>query len=379
MTRKIFSPYELGKLKLANRIAMAPMTRSRTSQPGDVPNEIMATYYSQRANAGLIVSEGTPISAVGRGYSLTPGIYTPEHIAGWRKTTDAVHQAGSAMFVQLWHVGRRSHSVISGETPVSASALKDPDKVFGPRPDGEYDMIETETPRAMTLEDIQNTIADYVQAAHNAIEAGFDGVEIHAAHGYLLESFLRLASNQRDDDYGGSQENRMRFLLEVLSAVSDAIGAHRVAVRLSPFVIEGFADPDPEIVEITLKILEKLSPMGLAYVHFSEHISRFETVPESFRIAARAAYPNPIMVAGKLTLEGAEDLLEKGYADMVAFGTPYVTNPDLVQRFKNGWPLTDFDADARLTLYGGGSEGYTDYAPYDPSVSERSGAPELVG
>lgn len=372
MTRKIFSPYALGKLKLSNRIAMAPMTRSRTSQPGDVPNEIMATYYSQRANAGLIVSEGTPISKVGRGYSLTPGIYTAEHIAGWRKTTDAVHKAGSSIFVQLWHVGRRSHSVISGETPVSASAVKDPDKVFGPRPDGVYDMIETEAPRAMSIEDIQNTIADYVQAAHNAIEAGFDGVEIHAAHGYLLESFLRLASNKREDAYGGSQENRMRFLLEVLTAVSDAIGADRVAVRLSPYVIEGFAEPDPEIVDITLKILEKMSTMGLAYVHFSEHISRYEVVPESFRIAARACYPNPIMVAGKLTLESAEQLLEMGYADMVAFGTPYVTNPDLVQRFENGWPLAEFDADARLTLYGGGGEGYIDYAPYNPSTPELS-------
>lgn len=379
MTRKIFSPYTLGELELANRIAMAPMTRSRTSQPGDVPNDTMAAYYSQRANAGLIVSEGTPISAVGRGYSMTPGIYTPEHIEGWKKTTKAVHDAGSSIFVQLWHVGRRSHSVISGETPVSASAMKDPDKVFGPTPEGTFDMIETETPREMTVEDIQATIADYVQTAHNAIEAGFDGVEIHAAHGYLLDGFLRLASNQRNDMYGGSQENRMRFVLEVLTAVSDAIGAHRVAVRLSPYVIEGFADPDPEIVEITLKLLEKLAPMGLAYVHFSERISRYEIVPESFRIEARARYPRPIMVAGKLSLESAEELLEKGYVDMVAFGTPYVTNPDLVQRFKNGWPLAEFDADARLTLYGGGAEGYSDYPPYAPtqSAGEKS-QPELV-
>lgn len=374
MTRKIFAPYTLGKLELTNRIAMAPMTRSRTSQPGDVPNDIMAKYYSQRANAGLIVSEGTPISAVGRGYSMTPGIYTPEHIEGWKKTTRAVHEAGSSMFVQLWHVGRRSHSVISGETPVSASAVKDPDKVFGPTPDGTYDMIETETPREMSVADIQATIADYVQTAHNAIEAGFDGVEIHAAHGYLLDGFMRLASNQRDDIYGGSQENRMRFPLEVLTAVSEAIGADRVAVRLSPYVIEGFADPDPEIVEITLKLLEKLAPLGLAYVHFSEHISRYETVPESFRIAARARYPHPIMVAGKLTLESAGELLEKGYADMVAFGTPYVTNPDLVQRFENGWPLAEFDADARLTLYGGGAEGYCDYPPYVPSADTAEDA-----
>lgn len=379
MTRKIFSPHALGDLKLTNRIAMAPMTRSRTSQPGDVPNETMATYYSQRANAGLIVSEGTPISAVGRGYSMTPGIYTQAHIDGWRKTTDAVHAAGSSIFVQLWHVGRRSHSVISGSTPVAASAVKDPDKVFGPTPEGTFDMIETEQPREMTLADIQATIADYVRAARNAIAAGFDGVEIHAAHGYLLDGFLRLASNQREDQYGGSQDNRMRFPLEVLTAVSEAIGANRVAVRLSPYVIEGFADPDPEIVEVTLKLLEKLAPMGLAYVHFSEHISRYETVPENFRIEARARYPHPIMVAGKLTLESAENLLAKGYVDMVAFGTPYVTNPDLVQRFKNGWPLAEFDADARLTLYGGGVEGYCDYPPYTPPMAASEEAkPELA-
>jgi N-ethylmaleimide reductase len=379
MTRKIFSPHTLGDLKLTNRIAMAPMTRSRTSQPGDVPNETMATYYSQRANAGLIVSEGTPISAVGRGYSMTPGIYTQAHIDGWRKTTDAVHAAGSSIFVQLWHVGRRSHSVISGSTPVAASAVKDPDKVFGPTPEGTFDMIETEQPREMTLADIQATIADYVRAARNAIAAGFDGVEIHAAHGYLLDGFLRLASNQREDQYGGSQDNRMRFPLEVLTAVSEAIGANRVAVRLSPYVIEGFADPDPEIVEVTLKLLEKLAPMRLAYVHFSEHISRYETVPENFRIEARARYPHPIMVAGKLTLESAENLLAKGYVDMVAFGTPYVTNPDLAQRVKTGWPLAEFDADARLTLYGGGVEGYCDYPPYTPPMAASEEAkPELA-
>ncbi|WCE32119.1 alkene reductase [Vibrio sp. SCSIO 43137] len=361
----LFTPFKSGDLALENRIAMAPMTRSRTTQPGDVPNEMMATYYSQRATAGLIVTEGAPISAVGRGYSMTPGIYTKEHIQGWKKVTDAVHQAGSKIFIQLWHVGRRSHSVISGEQPVSASAIKVPDQVFGPLPEGGFGMIETETPREMSLQDIENTKADFVQAARNAMEAGFDGVEIHAAHGYLFDTFMRLESNQRQDQYGGSQENRMRFMLETLQAVSDDIGSNKVAVRVSPHVIEGFANEDAEIVDTTLKALERMAAMKLAYVHFSERISRYVEVPESFRKQVREVYPNPVMVAGKLTVESAQQLLQKGYCDFAAFGTPYVTNPDLVERFKNNWPLADFDADARLTLYGGNEQGFIDYPAYE--------------
>jgi len=351
-------------LQAKNRVAMAPMTRSRTTQPGDVPNQMMATYYRQRANAGLIVTEGAPISAVGRGYSMTPGIYTQAHIDGWKKVTQAIHEEGGKVLIQLWHVGRRSHSTISGEQPLAPSAIKVPDQVFGPLPEGGFGMIETEQPKAMTQDDINNTIADFVQAAKNAVEAGFDGIEIHAAHGYLLDTFMRIESNQRSDQYGGSQENRMRFLLETLQAVSAAIGSNKVAVRLSPHVIEGFADEDPEIVELTLKALKKMAEMNLAYVHFSENISRYVEAPESFRQQVREVYPNPIMIAGKQTKQSAQQLLEKNYADMVAFGTPYVTNPDLVARFKNDWPLTEFDPDARLTLYGGGEKGFIDYPTY---------------
>ncbi|WED23645.1 alkene reductase [Vibrio sp. JC009] len=360
----LFDSFKSGDFAVENRIAMAPMTRSRTSQPGDVPNDIMATYYEQRATAGLIVTEGAPISAVGRGYSMTPGIYTKEHIEGWKKVTKAVHDKGSKIFIQLWHVGRRSHSSISGEQPFAPSAIKVPDQVFGPLEEGGFGMIETETPRAMTLQDIENTIADFVQAARNAVEAGFDGVEIHAAHGYLFDTFMRLESNQRQDQYGGSQENRMRFMLETLQAVSDEIGSDKVAVRVSPHVIEGFAEEDPEIVDVTLKALEKMAPMNLAYVHFSERISRYVEVPESFRKQVREVYPKPVMIAGKLTAELAEEWLEKGYCDFAAFGTPFVTNPDLVERFKKGWPLAEFDADARLTLYGGDEKGFIDYPAY---------------
>ncbi|AFJ45161.1 alkene reductase [Shimwellia blattae] len=361
MSHDLFSNVSLGSLPLANRIVMAPMTRSRTSQPGDVPNAMMATYYQQRANAGLIISEGTPISAVARGYSMTPGIYTREHIEGWKQVTKAVHDAGSKIFVQLWHVGRRSHASIAGQQPVAPSAQKDPDKVFGPLPQGGFGMIETDMPRAMSQQDIDDTIRDFVQAARNAMEAGFDGVEIHAAHGYLFDTFLHQSSNLRTDNYGGSQQNRVRFLTETLQAVCDAIGSEKVAVRLSPHVIEGFADPDPEIVDVVLLALAQMAPMNLAYVHFSENISRFTAVPEHFRQQVRAVYPGTIMVAGKLTKAHAEQMLARGYADLFAFGTPYVSNPDLAIRLRNNWPLADFDADARLTLYGGDEHGYTDY------------------
>lgn len=360
----MFNVFKGHALKTYNRIAMAPMTRSRTSQPGDVPNEMMATYYRQRASAGLIVTEGAPVSAVGRGYSMTPGIYTEEHIEGWRKVTQAVHEEGGKIFIQLWHVGRRSHSSISGEQPLAPSAIKVPDQVFGPLPEGGFGMIETEMPREMTIQDIESTIADFVQAAKNSIEAGFDGVEIHAAHGYLFDTFMRLESNQRQDQYGGSQENRLRFLVETLQAVVNEIGGDKVAVRVSPHVIEGFADEDPEIIDVVLKALERMKPMNLAYVHFSERISRYVDVPETFRHQVREVYPNPIMIAGKLTKQSAQQLLDKQYADFVAFGTPFVTNPDLVERLNHDLPLAEFDADARLTLYGGGSEGYIDYPTY---------------
>ena len=357
----LFNEFNFAGFQVKNRIAMAPMTRSRTSQPGDLPNEMMATYYQQRATAGLIISEGAPISKVGRGYSMTPGIYTQAQIEGWKKTTQAVHQQGGKIFIQLWHVGRRSHEIIAGEPIVSASAIKEADQVFGPLPEGGFGMIETSVPRALTIEEIQSTIADFVQAAKNAMEAGFDGVELHGAHGYLIDQFMHIASNQRDDQYGGSQENRMRFLVETVQAVVDAIGGDRVAIRLSPHVTEGYAQEDPELVELTLKALHKLAPMNLAYVHFSENIANYVEAPESFRQEVRRIYPNPIMVAGKLNKQTAQGLLEKNYADLVAFGTPFVTNPDFVYRLEKDIPLAEFDADARLTLYGGDAKGYIDY------------------
>jgi len=361
----LFNQFDFAGFNTTNRIVMAPMTRSRTSQPGDIPNDMMATYYKQRATAGLIITEGAPISTVARGYSMTPGIYSQEQIEGWKKTTQAVHEVGGKIFIQLWHVGRRSHETITGEPIVSASAIKEADQVFGPLSEGGFGMIETSVPRAMSIDDIQNTIQDFVQAAKNAMQAGFDGIEIHGAHGYLLDQFMHIASNQRDDMYGGSQENRMRFLVETVQAIVDEIGGDRVAIRLSPHVTEGYEQEDPELIELTLKTLQKLAPMNLAYVHFSENIANYVEVPEQFRQQVRRIYPNPIMVAGKLNKEIAQDLLAKNYADLVAFGTPFVTNPDFVSRLEKNIDLAEFDADARLTLYGGDEKGYTDYPVVD--------------
>jgi N-ethylmaleimide reductase len=361
----LFDHYTLGPLTLNNRVVMAPMTRSRSSQPGNVPNALMAEYYRQRSDAGLIITEGTPVSPQGRGYSMTPGIYSPEQIAGWRLVTDAVHAAGSKIFTQLWHVGRRSHSSISGHQPMAASAIKVPDQVYGPLPDGGFGMVETDPPKAMSKTDIDNTIADFVQAAKNAIAAGFDGVEIHGAHGYLFDNFMRQASNQRDDEYGGSMENRYRFLLETLNAVAQAIGSDKVGVRLSPHVHEG-GTADEEMPQLTLQALRAMASLNLAYVHFSENIADHDEVPEEFRRQARAIYPGTIMVAGKKTKAIAENLLQQELVDLVAFGTPYVSNPDYATRLQNDWPITEFDADARLTLYGGGAEGYTDYQKHQP-------------
>ncbi|CAM3803783.1 alkene reductase [Parendozoicomonas haliclonae] len=368
MTQTLFQRFEHNGFAVNNRIAMAPMTRSRT-ETGDVPGQMVANYYGQRAGAGLIITEGAPISAVGRGYSMTPGIYTPEQVAGWKQVTKPVHDKGGKIFIQLWHVGRRSHSSITGGIqPVSASDVKHADKVFGPLPEGGFGMVETEQPRALTVEEIKATVNDFVVAARNAIEAGFDGVEIHGAHGYLLDQFLRISSNQRTDQYGGSQDNRMRFLVEVMEAVAAEIGGHRTAIRLSPFVTEGYADEaeDPEITALTLKVLKALAPLQLAYVHFSENISRYTEMPDTYRQQVRDIYPHPIMVAGKYTQASGEAMLNAGYADMVAYGQPFITNPDLVYRMANNLPLNPVDYDAHATFYGGDERGYTDYPALEP-------------
>lgn len=358
---KLFEHTQLKHLALQNRVVMAPMTRARTSQPGNIPNPMMATYYQQRASAGLIISEATQISDDAQGYSFTPGVYTDEQVAGWKPVTRAVKAQGAAMFCQLWHVGRVSHPTFhNGELPIAPSALAPVDtKVWIADEQGKGNMVDCAEPRAMTQADIDRVIQNFAYSAKRAIEAGFDGVEIHGGNGYLIDQFLRTNSNHRSDNYGGSRENRLRFLLEVVEAVCTEIGADKVGVRLAPFIT--FKDMNcPDIVPTILEASKQLQARDIAYLHLSEaDWDDAPVIPESFRIELRERFTNTIIVAGSYTQARAEAVLDKGYADLVAFGRPFVANPDLVSRLKNHQPLSNLDG---ATLFGGDHHGYTDYA-----------------
>ncbi|MCU8392487.1 alkene reductase [Vibrio vulnificus] len=357
---KLFEPTQLKHLDLQNRVVMAPMTRARTSQPGNIPNAMMATYYKQRASAGLIISEATQISDDSQGYSFTPGVYTDEQVAGWKSVTQAVKSLGAAMFCQLWHVGRVSHPVFQkGEQPIAPSALAPVEtKVWIADEQGNGNMVDCVEPRAMSQDDIDRVVSDFAYAAKRAIEAGFDGVEIHGGNGYLIDQFLRTNSNHRADQYGGSRENRIRFLLQVVDAVSQAIGADKVGVRLAPFIT--FKDMNcPDIVPTILEASKQLQARDIAYLHLSEaDWEDAPEIPESFRIELREYFTNAIIVAGSYTQARADEVLKKGYADLVAFGRPFVSNPDLVARLKHQQPLAELDG---ATLFGGDERGYTDY------------------
>ncbi|AXE33062.1 alkene reductase [Chromobacterium phragmitis] len=358
----LFSPLQTGALRLPSRIAMAPMTRCRTDQPGDIPNAMMARYYAQRASAGLIISEATQISRQGQGYSFTPGIYSPAQIDGWRQVTNAVRQAGGRMVLQLWHVGRMSHPVFhDGAAPVAPSAIAPDAQVWVADEKGAGRMADCPTPRALETAEIAGIVDDYRQAARNAMAAGFDGVEIHAANGYLIDQFLRSTSNLRTDAYGGSLENRLRFLMEASSAVADEIGAERVGVRLAPY-ITARGMHCPEIVPAILEAAGRLDALGIAYLHLSE--ADWDDAPQvddDFRRALRARFSRAIIVAGRYDQARGETLLASGLADMIAFGRPFIANPDLPARLAHGWPLADFDPSA---LFGGDGRGYDDYPHY---------------
>jgi len=356
----LFTPTVVAGHTLAHRVVMAPMTRARSTQPGDIPNAMNARYYAQRASAALIVTEATQISPQGKGYSFTPGIYSPEQVAGWRLATDAVHAAGGRIFAQLWHVGRMSHPDFhDGQLPVAPSAVAFDGQIWKVDPDtGAGAMVASPTPRALAPEEIAGVIADFRRAARNAMEAGFDGVEIHGANGYLIDQFLRTTSNLRTDEYGGSRENGLRFLKEVIDAVANEIGADRTAIRLAPFLTARGMDC-PDILPTILEAAEFLQARGIAYLHLVE--ADWEDAPqftEAFRQAIRARYTRPIIVAGKYDKARAEWVLSKGYADLVAFGRPFVANPDFVRRLAEGLPLAAFDGS---TLFGGDERGYTDY------------------
>ncbi len=362
MTR-LFEPTTAGQLSLSNRIVMAPLTRNRA--PGAVPTPLMATYYEQRATAGLLITEATAISHQGQGYSDVPGLYAPEQIDGWKRVTAAVHAAGGKIVTQLWHVGRVSHTELQpgGGAPVAPSAIAAKTKTVLIK-DGVPTFVDTSVPRALELAELPGIVEDYLKAALAAIEAGFDGVEIHAANGYLIDQFLKTGSNQRTDAYGGSIENRSRLLLEVVKAVTDAIGAGRTGIRLSPVTpANDVVDADPQ--PLFAHVMRELAGFDLSYVHFIEGATGGprELADRPFDYAAlRAAYraaggKAAWMVNNGYDLSLAQQAVEDG-ADLVAFGKTYIANPDLVARLKQGGPFNEPD---KNTFYGGGAKGYTDY------------------
>jgi len=365
----LFSPLEVGPYQLAHRVVMAPLTRMRAARPSLAPRPLNADYYAQRATAGgLIIAEASPVMATGFGNPGVPGIWSEQQIEGWRKVVGAVHAKGGIIFLQLWHVGRVSHSSFQpgGALPVAPSAIAISTEFKAMTADGKVSAYET--PRALETAEIAGIVAAFRHAAKNAMAAGFDGVEIHGANGYLLEQFLQSRSNQRTDRYGGSIENRARLLLEVTQAAIEVFGASRVGVRLSPYGIandSGEADPMP----LYSHVVHALSPLGLAYAHFIEPRSsgagraevNWQNVPSAM-LLFRPLWKGVLIAAGGFSGEAAEAAVAQGHADAVAFGRIFISNPDLPRRLRHGYPLTPYN---RATFYGGEEKGYTDYPVYD--------------
>lgn len=370
-TSSLFSSVELGPYTLKNRIVMPPLTRSRSTQPGNIPNDLMATYYAQRASAGFMVTEGTQIEPRGQGYAWTPGIHSAAQIEGWKKVTQAVHAKGGIIFAQLWHVGRVSHTSLQPNEakPIAPSAITaDNVKVFIETGPGQGALSEPSTPRALSTDEVSELVNMYAQAAKNALEAGFDGVELHCANGYLVNQFISEHTNVRDDQYGGSLTNRLRFLKEIVAAVSAVVGADRLGVRFAPLfsstdetrVYLGLVESDPQNTYIeAIKVLEQA---GIAYLSIAEaDWDNAPDLPEQFYKAARAQFSGRIIYAGKYTVDKALRILNNGYGDLFAFGRPFIANPDLPERIKQQWPLNEADA---ATMYGGTEVGYSDYSYY---------------
>ncbi|MBI5519984.1 MAG: alkene reductase [Desulfovibrio sp.] len=358
---RLFEQVDMGGMELANRIVMAPMTRSRTMQPGDVPGELMAEYYAQRASAGLIISEATQVSLQGQGYARTPGIYTEEQVQGWNKVTEAVHAKNGKMFLQLWHVGRIGSAQINGLQPIAPSAdvARNTHVYTFDGPDSDARFILVDEPREVTQDDIDNAVTEFARGAKNAIRAGFDGVEIHGANGYLIDQFLRGTVNRRRDGYGGSGERRVRFLQEVTEAVIAAVGRDKVGVRLSPFIKMKDTE-DPEILDTILLAAGVLDELKVANLHLCE--ADWEDAPDipmDYRKRLRQEFRNPIIATGNKTPEQGEALLESGLVDLIGFGRAILANPDFPQRLLRGAPLNPVGE--KNTLFAGGSRGYTDY------------------
>ena len=363
----LLQPIKMGDLELPNRIVMAPMTRSRADNPEKAPTKgLHDTYYKQRASAGLIITEGSQVSKRAVGYIHTPGIHSKAQVDGWKKVTEAVHDSGGRIFIQLWHVGRMSHPDFhNGELPHAPSAVNPESKSFTPE-----GFKETVTPKEMTQEDIDQTIQDFQNAAKNAMEAGFDGVEIHSSNGYLFHQFFNRTSNNRTDRYGGSIENRARFLFNVIDAIKEVKPENRIGLRLNPSLHGIFGmTMDEETIPTFDYIIKKLNEYQLAYLHLSEPFNDVSDVPFAEPEIAkryRTIYEGILMINTNFNQERGNAVIERGEADMVAFGKPYVSNPDLVERFAKKVPLTDWDKD---TFYTQGEKGYLDY-PVNARESE---------
>ena len=345
----LFAPYQLGPLTLSNRFVMAPLTRNRAGA-GEAPTALNAEYYAQRAGAGLIITEGTQPSAVGQGYPATPGLHTDGQVAGWRLVADAVHARGGKVVAQLMHAGRIGHPSISGLQSVAPSAIAPSGQVF--TPDG---MQDYQQPRALATAELPGVVAEYVDAARRAVAAGLDGVELHAANGYLLHQFLADGSNQRTDAYGGSPERRARFVVEVASAVAEAIGRERVGIRVSPG--HPFGDMvETEVEQTYTALVEGIAPLGLLYLHV------LEGPDTSYAEPLHKLFDGPVIFndgfSTTSTLDNAQELVDTGRADLVAFGRLFIANPDLVERLRTGAALNEPDSS---TFYGGDERGYTDY------------------
>jgi N-ethylmaleimide reductase len=365
----LFSPLQVGPYRLDHRLVMAPLTRMRAEKPSLAPRPLNAKYYAQRATpGGLIIAEASPIAATGFGSPGVPGIYSQAQIRGWREVVDAVHAKGGLIFLQLWHVGRVSHSSFQpgGLLPVAPSAVAISDAFKTATADGK--VVPYETPRALETGEIAGVIDAYRQGAENALQAGFDGVEIHGANGYLIEQFLQSHTNLRADQYGGSFENRARFLIEVTQAVIGVWGAERVGVRLSPYgVANGSGEPDP--LPLYSHVIKALDPLGLGYLHFVEPRSsgagraevNHQNVPSAM-VLFRPIWSGVLISAGGFTGATADAAIAAGHADAIAFGRIFISNPDLPRRLREGYPLTPYN---RATFYGGEEAGYTDYAAYD--------------
>jgi N-ethylmaleimide reductase len=344
---------QLGGLSLPNRMVMSPMTRSRAV--GNMANDLMATYYAQRASAGLIITEGAQVSPQGVGYYYTPGIHTAAQVAGWRQVTDAVHRAGGRIFLQLWHVGRISHpALLDGDLPVAPSAIRPDAHVYTPE-----GLSVVPTPRALALAELPDIVGQFHLAAVNAAEAGFDGVELHGANGYLLDQFLRDGSNRRTDRYGGSPANRARLPLEITDAVIGVWGADRVGYQVSPaFPHFDMADTHP--AETFGYLARELGDRGLAYLHVSHYLA---SADHDLTAALREQFRGPVILNGGYDRETGDRAIANGDADLIAYGTLFLANPDLPERFRRRAPLNTPDP---ATCHGGGEQGYTDY----PTLSE---------